>query len=371
MSDDCQAIVIDNGSGTCRAGLAGEDQPSSVFRSVVGVPTVSIVNKRTYVGEKAVERRRMLKLNNPIERGVITSWEDMEKVWAHAFAEVGVPVEDYPVLITDALLDVKFNREDMVQIMFDRFNAQALYIAFHADLTLYASGKTSGVVLSSGEGVTNIVPVFEGFHVTKAIQNIGVSGRDLTKFLTSCLCDRGYRFTRAEREIAKMFKESSCYVALDFEKEIKDQKEEKKGGEVEYDLPDGTKLAVSDERFRVPEVLFNPSLMGVEAQGIHEAINSAVQKCEIDIRKEMLNNIVLSGGSTLFPGLEKRLTKELEKNTPKGNQRVKVIADDNREELVWLGGSILSSLSTFQENWISREEYQEVGAQSLIYRKDH
>ncbi|KAL0490052.1 actin [Acrasis kona] len=360
MSDDCQAIVIDNGSGVCRVGLAGEDAPTAVFRSVVGVPTVSIQNKRTYVGEKAVERRRMLKVHHPIERGVITSWGDMEKVWSHALNSVGVPVEDYPVLITDALLDLKFNREEMFSIMFDKFNAMSLYVAYHADLTLYASGRTSGIVVSSGEGVTNVVPVYDGYHVTHAICNLGLAGRDLTKFLTTLLSDKGYRFTKAEAELSKRFKEKYCFVSQDYDKESNEEKE--------YELPDGTRIAVSDELYKCPEALFRPTLMGIEGMGVHECIFQAVQKCDIDIRKELQGNIVLSGGTTLFTGFEERLSKELARGQ-KGN-RVKygIVADEGREELVWLGGSILSSLSTFQENWISKEEYLEVGP-SVAYRK--
>lgn len=371
-----KSIVIDNGSGTIKAGFAGIDTPKLSIPAYVATPkhekTMLGGNGELegdfFVGQQAVDHRGIMKLSYPMTHGVVKNWEDMQRIWEYVFKELEVEESSSnPVLLTEAPRNHLENRGKTASIFFETFSSPALYFQVSAILSLYASGRVTGTILDSGDGVTSAVPVYEGFAVPSAIQRIDVAGRDVTDYLQVLLGKAGEYFsTTAEKETVKDIKEKICYIVPNLEQAESDAKEDDEAG-IPYRLPDGNCVYVGVEKFQAPELLFNPSIIGTEQPGIHEILFKAIKKSDTDLRKILLSNIILAGGSTMFGGLGNRLYSEV-KRLSKGDAKIKIYSPKRRLTSTWIGGSILAQLSTFKKMWVSRKEFEEAGT-AAIYRR--
>ncbi|KAM9924763.1 hypothetical protein OXX80_011118 [Metschnikowia pulcherrima] len=414
-----QPIVIDNGSGNIKAGFAGEEKPRSFAPSFVGRPKYQKImagsslsaieenalkynNTHTYIGDVAQQYRGLLRLSYPLEHGVVTNWDDMERVWHYTYSRhLKAAPEDHPLLITEAPLNPRANRDQMCQVLFETFNVPCAYVSIQAVLSLYASGRTTGVVVDSGDGVTHVVPVYDGFSMPPSIKRMDVAGRDITENLAFNIRRMsGVTLqSSSELDIARMIKEKCCFVSKDPSRDEKTYHGvpyshylspgvaggiTHEGSDLftSYKLPDGHTLNLGVEQFRAPEILFNPQLIGSESPGIHELTALAISKTDLDLRPELYQNIILSGGTTLIKNLGDRLISELKKQQniqtnsiwgshsnmgKESRMKIKIYAPPERKYSTWIGGSILAGLSTFKKMWVTSKEYEE--DPDVVHRK--
>ncbi|KAL2315558.1 Centractin [Schizosaccharomyces pombe] len=370
---DNQPICIDNGSGFIKAGFAGDDIPKCLFPTCVGrikhervMP--SSIQKDMFVGSEAQNLRGLLKIQRPIERGIIQNWSDMEEIWSYIYSDqqLNTLPEEHPLLLTEPPLANIRNKEKIAEYFYETLNVPALSFSLQPVLALYASARTTGIVLECGDGLTHSVPIYDGFSIPSAIQQEEIGGRDATDYLQLQLRKSGHELvSSAEKEIVREIKEKCCYVASDFRSEIESWTEHKPQIHT-YQLPDNQTITLGTECFSAPEVLFNPEMMGSEASGLHIQLFKSILLSDIDLRSTLYSNIVLSGGSTLLRGFGERFISELRAISGKKNQ-VKIYASPERMHNAWLGGSILASLSTFRRLLITSEEYK--NDQNVIFRR--
>lgn len=378
-------IVCDNGTGFVKCGYAGANFPAHIFPSIVGRPIIRAVNKigdidvkDLMVGDEASKLRSMLEISYPMQNGIVRNWEDMCHVWDYTFGKekMNINPRECKILLTEPPMNPITNREKMIEVMFEKYGFAGTYIAIQAVLTLYAQGLISGVVVDSGDGVTHICPVFEEYALPHLTRRLDIAGRDITMYLIKLLLLRGYAFNHsADFETVRMLKEKLCYIGYNIETEEKLALETTVLVE-SYTLPDGRVIKVGGERFAAPEALFQPHLINVEAQGIAELVFSTIQAADIDIRSELYKHIVLSGGSTMYPGLPSRLEREikqlylqrvLKNDTSKLNKfKIKIEDSPRRKDMVFMGGAVLAEITKDRDSvWITREEYEEKGLSVL------
>jgi centractin len=210
-----QPVVIDNGSGVIKAGLSGDEKPKLIFNNYVGRPKhtkvmLSTHDQEIFCGNECDKpiNKGLLKLNHPMSHGNVDDWDDMERIWKHIFSEMKVSSSQHPVLISEVLENTDYNREKTAETFFEMMSVPALYFQAQPILSLYAQGKTTGIVLDCGDGVSQVMPIVEGFAIKGASNRIDVGGRDVTEYLMLLLRRSGYNFyTSAEFQIVRNIKE--------------------------------------------------------------------------------------------------------------------------------------------------------------------
>eukprot|EP00397_Hematodinium_sp_SG-2012_P030617 GEMP01032446.1.p1 GENE.GEMP01032446.1~~GEMP01032446.1.p1 ORF type:complete len:384 (+),score=55.69 GEMP01032446.1:3-1154(+) len=357
-------IIIDNGSGSIKAGMSCNEKPTAVFPSTIGIPRKKFAGsmQEFYCGDLISDKRNKLTTHQPLENGIVQNFEHMEMLWEYTIDEVlQVDPMKHPILLTEPPYNPKNTRERIVEIMFETFAVPQMNLSIQGVLALLGQGRTTGLVLDSGDGVSHTIPVFDGFGLPSCIQRLDLGGRDLNILLAKMIAQNGTSLTTSsERDYVRMMKEELCYVSKDPATEQAEHRD--------FTLPDGRIITLGDERWRIPEALFQPQMVGLETgSGLGGLVWETVQKCEIDVRPAMLSNIVLSGGSTLYPNFPERLNKELSQFAPVAMaSRIKVLAMPDRKFAVYTGAQVYANLKLMQpENWMTAAEYEEYGPKHI------
>eukprot|EP00808_Paulinella_micropora_P026732 g29161.t1 len=369
LEGELDQVVVMVNEAMVQCGFAGQDLPCAIFPAIVGRPRhkgvmVGMGQKDAYVGDEAQSKRGILTMKYPVEAGVVVNWDDMEKLWHHAFYnELRVAPEEHPVLLSEPVCNPVANRQKLCQIMFETFNVPALCLKSSAQLVLAATGQTSGLVVEVGERITTVAAVRGRQVIPESAMSLSIGNRDLVDFLGKLLTEAGYSFTTtAERDIVTHIRTSLAYAAPDFASEL--QKDA--GSSESYEMPDGQCIQVKTERFRCVEPLFAPSLLGRDEYGLDLLVASAVSACPAPSRRGLWQHVVLSSD---IKGLGVRLQTELTKCLPQGaNLKVTQLMD---RQAAWRGGSLLASC--YPQSWgftsqtISKAEYDQLGPE-VIFR---
>lgn len=321
-----------------------------------------------YVGNEAVSKRFGLQLRYPMDHGSVTNWDDMTKIFDDLIRnQLGAEPEDTPVLATESPWWPEHDRQKLAQICFELYSVPSFFLAANQVLGLHAARRGTGLVVDIGDSVTAAVPVYEGCALRDKVRRMDVAGKDVTDWLVRILnFDRGYNFNSVgEKDAIRHLKERVSYVALNYDAELRHAQTSRDYTE-SHTLPDGSVVEVTAERFKAPELLFKPSLNGLQGEGLAQLVLTTVGKCDPALRRELLGNVVLSGGGSMFQRLPERLEAELKRAAP--SEPIQVIAINDRQFSAFLGGSILASLTTFPQMVITPDEYNEYGA-GIVTRK--
>jgi len=380
-------IISDNGTGFVKCGYAGENFPALIFPSMIGKPLMryeedfkDVELKDIMVGDECAKHRAMLETSYPIENGIVKDWEGMIHLWDYTFNErMKIDPREHNILLTEPPMNPKSNQISMLQNMFEKYHFPAAKVSIQAMLVLYAQGLLTGVVVDSGDGVTHVVPVWEGICPPLLIKRLNIAGRHITRYLIKLMQLRGYAFNRsADFETVRQIKEQLCYVGYDLDVE-KRLALETTVLTKKYTLPDSRVIKIAKERFEAPEILFTPHMFDSEQEGMADMLFNMIQEADVDLRADFYKHIVLSGGSTMYPGLPSRLEKDMRKlyldRCLHGDEKLlakfKLRIEDppRRKHMVFLGGSVLADIMKDRpEFWISAQEWAEQG-ENIIGKK--
>lgn len=364
-----KAVVVDLGTGSCKCGFAGLPKPTHTISSTVGKPYMETAKtgdnrKETFVGQELINPAVRLKLINPLRHGIIVDWDTVQDIWEYLFhQEMKIAPEEHAVLVSDPPLSPHTNREKYAEMLFETFSTPAMHIAYQSRLSMYSYGRTSGLVVEVGHGVSYVVPIYEGYPLPSITGRLDYAGSDLTAYLMGLMNNSGKYFTEDQIGIVEDIKKKCCFVALD---PIEEKKVPATEHTIQYTLPDGQVINLCQERFLCSEMFFKPSLIKSMQLGLHTQTVSCLHKCDIALKRDLMGNILLCGGGTMLSGFPNRLQKELSSMCPNDTPQVNVLPE--RDTAVWTGGSILASLQGFQPLWVHRFEYEEHGP-FFLYRR--
>ena len=384
-------IIIDIGSGIIKAGISGQDIPKVIFPNYIGEPKYSKVLRsfskdnqeiqEQYIGKDCLKFLGILKLRYPVKNGIFENEQDILTIFKYIYQNLEIDneeISEHPILITEPLLNPYSNREKIASALFENLSAPAIFFASQPILSLFSTSNTSSIILESGEGVTQSCVVYEGYSIPNSYIRNNYGGKDVTEYFQTLLQRQGYSFTTtSEFEIVKKMKEDICFTTINSNignalnnisnLDLSGNKNKSESSGI-YNLPDGNAIKIGDEKSLAPEILFNPSIIGSENLSFQEMIISSINKVDIDLRKNLYNNVFISGGNTLFKGIQEKFHTEIKNLAPK-NMKVKLHTPGTRLLSCWTGGNVISTLEIFKKMWVTREEWVEKGNKSIIHVK--
>ena len=383
-------IIIDIGSGIIKAGISGQESPKTIFPNYIGEPKYSKVlrsfsksnqeMKEQYIGKDCSKYLGILKLRYPVKNGIFENEQDILTVFKYIYQNLEInneEIREHPILITEPLLNPYSNREKIASALFENLSAPAIFFASQPILSLFSTSNTSGVILESGEGVTQSCVVYEGYSIPNSYIRNNYGGRDVTDYFQTLLKKQGYSFsTTSEFEIVKKIKEEICFTVVGSSSNnplsnisnLELGNKNKSESSNTYNLPDGNAIKIGEEKSLAPEILFNPSIIGSEHLSFQEMIVTSINKVDIDLRKNLFNNILISGGNTLFKGIQEKFHTEIKYLSPK-NMKVRIHSPGNRLLSCWTGGNVISTLEIFKKMWVTKDDWGEKGNKSIIHIK--
>ncbi|XP_054034511.1 actin-like protein 7A [Dryobates pubescens] len=352
-----RAVVVDIGTSLCKCGFAGDPWPACVVSSMVGKCTSGSNQKGTFVGQEIWNSSAPFTLSNHSRHDFVVDWNHVQGTLEHIFQrEMKIQPEDHAALVSVPLLCPFTYKSRYAEMLLEGFHMPAIHVAYQPHLSMFSYGRTSALVVESGHSTSQVVPIYEGYILNGITKSAAYGGLDITRFLRKLLNESGTLLAGQQLDIVQDIKEKCCYASLDFTEDLCLPVEQQ---EVGYKLPDGRLLTVGKERFLCAEALFQPDLLGSQEPGLPQLACACLKKHECDIIKTVMGNILLCGGSTMMEGFAERFRRELATMCPSGS--LGITAAPHRKFSVWVGGSILASLHSFQDLWISRSEYEEHG----------
>uniref|UniRef100_G1L1Y5 Actin like 8 n=1 Tax=Ailuropoda melanoleuca TaxID=9646 RepID=G1L1Y5_AILME len=359
-----RTIIIDHGSGFLKAGLSGWNEPQMVFPSIV-----NYVPCRENPGPSYAQRRVSLGIDichpdtfsYPIQRGRILNWEGVEHIWSFVLERHRREHEDFPVMVTESPLKEPADRRKTLEIMFELQDVPSILLADQLEMSLYASGLLTGVVVDSGYGLTRVQPFHLGRPLRPSGKTLEFAGQDLTAYLFRSLfkedCNRHNLFqleTVATTQMSKCYVPQNLAEALDFRQSLPSGSDENNT----YQLPDGTPVELTPMQRLAPEMFFSPQVFDLQGPSISQAVVDAILACEAAMHPLLTSHVMACGGNTLYPGFTKRLYKELIADHFSSTKATMWVGS-NRNFSVWLGASVVAHLSSYKSEWMTKEEYEE------------
>ena len=360
-------MVYDIGSSTTIAGFAGSCAPRCVMKNhMTGkrktIPSQIIFESSKYIGEEENYLENIYQIEQIIKHGNIKNWDNYIEFLKIVEKNLSSDFKSHDCLFSESPMTSTEQTKNKAEILFEYFETPGLMFELDTSLCLLASGRTTGMILSSGGGITSSVPYYEGNCLSNSISKLNFGGDDITNYLSSILHERSYDNVSYSSNTMNNMKEQCCYTTLDFQKSINDA-EISYQNEKSFELPDGTLITILTERFRPFEIMFNPSKINNRIPSIQDFIVSIIKKCKDEYQKDLLSNIVIAGGNTMSIGFPERLQQEIQQLNVESN--VKVIAPHERKYSTWIGGSIITSWLN-NDGIVTKEEYDETG----VYKKN-
>ncbi|KAL3235735.1 actin-related protein 1 [Nakaseomyces bracarensis] len=363
-----QPIVIDNGSCVLKAGFSGDLRPNILEYNVVGnlnksnaLPTSSY--RERYIGNEAQNLRIILNLNYPFQNDRIEHWDEAEDIWNYIlFSKLEVEnIREHPILLTESLVGSKSDKNKMCEIFYEKIGSPALFTSNEFILSLYGVGRTTGCVVTSGHSFSGVTSIIDGQQLLSSTKINRISGHAVTEYLANQLRNNhGILLnTTSDKELVRMLKERCCFVSPHTTNEKQNYHLfTSQQSPSNYKLPDGNVITIQKEKFEVPEVLFQPRLIGSSEPSIQAMVNASISEGGIEGFTKLSNSIILGGGTTQLPGFSSRLLGEL--TTLFGSKTdINIYAPKERRFICWIGGSVLTSLSTMKYLWTTKEQWKE------------